>query len=393
MSQDICVIVPTIREYECMRSYFANARDHGFDLERLHVVLVTEDFCETEEMEAMLEEEGVSGEVFDGSRREEWYEAHDVAEYGHVVPAASHAETSFGLLYMWAHEEFDYGFFIDDDTLPHEDEDFFGTHMDNLAFEGEIEEVSSDEQWVNVLYQNADEHGLYPRGYPYSAMGETVETDTTEIAGGEVVASQGLWTNVPDLDAVRILMDGDLEGQAQTRTSSDDFGDDFVAARDNYLTVCSMNLAFRREVIPAFYQLPMDENEWDVGRFDDIWSGVFLKRACDVLGTRIYNGAPLCEHNKAPRSTFDDLNNEVPGLELNEHLWRVIDETGGDADSYAAVFEAMARELADGDWDDYNNGAFFNHVGEYMLDWLDCLATLRPAAGLEADGARVVADD
>ncbi|QCC59512.1 alpha-1 4-glucan-protein synthase [Natrinema thermotolerans] len=393
MNQDICVIVPTIREYECMRSYFANARDHGFDLERLHVVLVTEDFCETDEMEAMLEEEGVSGEVFDGSRREEWYEAHDVAEYGHVVPAASHAETSFGLLYMWAHDEFDYGFFIDDDTLPHEDEDFFGTHMENLAFEGEIESVASDEQWVNVLYQNAEEHGLYPRGYPYSAMGETVETGTTEIDGGEVVASQGLWTNVPDLDAVRILMDGDLEGQAQTRTSSDDFGEDFVAARDNYLTVCSMNLAFRREVIPAFYQLPMDENEWDVGRFDDIWSGVFLKRACDVLGKRIYNGAPLCEHNKAPRSTFDDLNNEVPGLELNEHLWQVIDEAGSDADSYAAVFEAMADELAEGDWDDYNNGAFFNHVGEYMRDWLDCLATLRPAAGLEADGARVVADD
>jgi hypothetical protein len=215
-------------------------------------------------------------------------------------------------------------------------------------------------------------------------MDETVETDTTGIAGGEVVASQGLWTNVPDLDAVRILMDGDLEGQARTRTTREDFGDDFVAARGNYLTVCSMNLAFRREVIPAFYQLPMDDNEWDVGRFDDIWSGVFLKRACDVLGKRIYNGAPLCEHNKAPRSTFDDLNNEVPGLELNEHLWRVIDDVGGDADSYRDVFEAMGRELADGDWSDYNNGAFFNYVGEHMLDWLDCLAALErtaPVAG------------
>ena len=381
MSQDICVIVPTIREYECMRSYFDNAREHGFDLSRLHVVLVTEDFCETDAMEAMLEDEGVSGEVFDGSRREEWYDAHDVAEYSHVVPAASHAETSFGLLYMWAHDEFEYGFFIDDDTLPHDDEDFFGTHMENLAFAGEIEEVASDEQWVNVLYQNADEHGLYPRGYPYSAMNETVETGTTEIEGGSVVASQGLWTNVPDLDAVRILMDGDLEGQAQTRTTAEDFGDDFVAARDNYLTVCSMNLAFRREVIPAFYQLPMDDNQWDVGRFDDIWSGVFLKRACDVLGKRIYNGGPLCEHNKAPRSTFDDLNNEVPGLELNEHLWRIIDEAGADADSYADVFEAMAHELADGDWSEYNNGAFFNYVGEYMLEWLECLSALeRPPA-------------
>jgi len=393
MEPDVCVVVPTIREYDCVRSYVENARSHGFDVSRLHFLLVTEDFCETEEMVTMLEDLDVSGAVFDGARREEWYEAHGINSYSHLVPEASHAETSFGLLYMWANDRFDYGVFIDDDTLPHEDVDFFGTHMANLAFSGEIESVASDEHWVNVLYHGADEHGLYPRGYPYAAMGETVETGTVEIDRGEVVASQGLWTNVPDLDAVRILMDGDLRGQAETRTTREDFGEDFIAARGNYLTVCSMNLAFRREVIPAFYQLPMDDNEWDVGRFDDIWSGVFLKRACDVLGTRIYNGAPLCEHNKAPRSTFDDLNNEVPGLELNEHLWQVIDEAGADADSYAAVFEAMAHELADGDWSSYNNGAFFNYVGEYMLEWLECLSALRPTAGIETDRTHVVADD
>ncbi|EMA62988.1 hypothetical protein [Halorubrum kocurii] len=384
-SGDICVIVPTIREYECLREYVANAREHGFDVSRLHFVLVTEDFCDVDEMRAMLDDLDVSGEVFDGARREEWYEANDVAEYGHVVPAASHAETSFGLLYMWADESFEYGLFIDDDTLPHDDEDYFGRHMENLAFEGEIERVSSDESWVNVLYQNADEHGLYPRGYPYSAMDETVEMDTVEIESGEVVASQGLWTNVPDLDAVRILMDGDLEGQAQTRTTADDFGDDFVAGRGNYLTVCSMNLAFRREVIPAFYQLPMDDNEWEVGRFDDIWSGVFLKRACDVLGKRIYNGRPLCEHNKAARSTFDDLHNEVAGLELNEHLWELIDDAGADADDYAAVYDAMADRLADGEFDEYRNGAFFTHVGEHMRDWLDCLDAIRRTPAVADD--------
>ena len=373
-TEEICVVVPTIREYECLRAYFDNAREHRFDVDRLHVLLVTEDFCDTDEMAAMLSDEGVSGEVFDGTRREEWYETHDIAEYGHVVPAASHAETSFGLLYIWAND-FDYGFFIDDDTLPHDEFDFFGRHLRNLDYDGEIEAVSSDENWVNVLYQNFEEHGLYPRGYPYAAMDETVETTTTEVS--DVVASQGLWTNVPDLDAVRILMDGDLNGQAQTRTSTDDYTDDFVAADGNYLTVCSMNLAFEREVIPAFYQLPMDENEWDVGRFDDIWSGVFLKRACDVLDKTIYNGFPLCEHNKAPRSTFGDLTNEVPGLELNEHLWEIVDQTASDADSYAGVFESIASELTESDFQQYENGAFLNHVGEYMLDWLSALNELR----------------
>jgi hypothetical protein len=387
MTQDVCVVVPTIREHECIRAYVENARSHGFDIDRLTFVLVTEDFCDTDAMTRMLDDLGVAGEVFDGSRREEWFAAQGIPEYSHLVPAASHAQTSFGLLYLWANE-FDYGVFIDDDTLPHDEWDFFGRHMENLAFEGTVESVRSDERWVNVLYEAFDDHGLYPRGYPYAAMDETVETSRGEV--DHVVASQGLWTNVPDLDAVRILMDGDLQGQAQTRTTREDFTGQFVAEPGQYLTVCSMNLAFRREVVPAFYQLPMDDNAWDVGRFDDIWSGVFLKRAADVLGHDVLTGYPLCEHNKAPRPTFDDLNNEVPGLELNEHLWEYVDEVAADADSYAATFEAMANRLADGDFSELNNGAFLNHVGEYMRDWLDCLDALAP---LDAERQPVTADD
>ena len=384
---DICVVVPTIREYECIEAYVENARRHGFDTDRLSFVLVTEDFCDTDEMAALIDDLGVDGEVFDGSRRTEWFERQGVGEYDHLIPEASHAQTSFGLLYMWAND-FEYGVFIDDDTLPHDDVDFFGTHMQNLDHDGEIEQVRSDEEWVNVLYQS--DHDLYPRGYPYAAMDETVETETTHV--DEVVASQGLWTNVPDLDAVRILMDGDLQGQAQTRTTSQDYGTDFVAAPGQYLTVCSMNLAFRREVIPAFYQLPMDDNRWDVGRFDDIWSGLFLKRAADVLGKQVYNGDPLCEHNKAPRSTFSDLTNEVHGLELNEHVWEIVDDAGGDAESYAGVFRAMAQALAEGDFDDWENGPFLNYCGEYMLDWLSCLDEIDPGS-LNDEPTAVPADD
>ena len=382
MSPDTCVVVPTIREFECMRAYFENAREHGFDLDRLFVLLVTEDFCETEAMEAMLREEEVQGAVFDGSRREEWFADRDVVEFSHVIPDASHAETSFGLLYMWANPRFEYGFFIDDDTLPHENFDFFGRHFENLTYDGELEEIGSSTQWVNVLYQNFDEHGLYPRGYPYSAMDEEPEVSVRET--NDVVASQGLWTNVPDLDAVRILLDGDLEGQAQTRLEAEHYDGDFLAARGNYLTVCSMNLAFKREVIPAFYQLPMDDNPWNVGRFDDIWSGVFLKRACDVLDKDIYNGAPLCVHNKAPRSTFSDLNNEVPALELNEHVWEIADGAGATADSYAEVFAAIATALTRGDYSEYENGEFLTFVGEHMFDWLDCLDALAPGTVPEA---------
>jgi hypothetical protein len=370
--QDVCVVVPTIREYECVRDYVANARDHGFDTDRLRFVLVTEDHCPTEEMRTMLRELDVDGEVFDGRHRGAWLADHGVAEYEHLIPARSHAQTSFGLLYLWA-EGFEYGVFLDDDTRPHEDVDFFGRHLANLGETEGLEVRSSDERWVNVL---ADvPYDLYPRGYPYSAMDET----ETRREGGraEVVASQGLWTDVPDLDAARILAGGDLRGQSDVRLAAGDYGEDFLVAPGDYLTVCSMNLAFRREVVPAFYQFPMDDNEWGVGRFDDIWSGVLLKRAADVMDAAVRSGGPLCHHHKAPRSTFDDLAAEAPALELNEHVWRVVDDAGTDASSYAGVARAVAEAFRDAD-PDWRNAGFLAHCGDYLADWVDCLDELAP---------------
>jgi hypothetical protein len=389
---DICVVMPTVRDAEakeCLRAYADNARANGFDTDRLFVCLVTESFCDVAGFERTLDELDLSGAVFTGPDREAWLAEQGVAEHADLIPEASHAQTSFGLLYLWANG-FEFGVFLDDDTRPHDPEtDFFGSHLANLRVDEPVTHVGSDADWVNVLYQNADEHGLYPRGYPYSAMGETVDTWTERP--DRVVASQGLWTDVPDLDAVRVLMDGSTNGRADTRLSPADFdgGERFVAAPDNQLTVCSMNLAFRRDVVPAFYQLPMDDNEWGVGRFDDIWSGVFLKRAADLLDDAVLSGGPLCAHDKAPRPTFDDLAAEAPGLQLNERLHEVVADAGTDAAAaasgsgpaaYAAVYAAFAERLATGDFSAWTNGAFLNRVGETMDEWLDCLAALDPEA-------------
>ncbi len=373
--KDICVIIPTIREYQIVKEYVKNAEKHGFDKNRLYFLLITEDFCDKEDMKKVLEEAGVDGEVFNQTDRDKWFKENNLEEFSRVVPRRSHAETSFGLLWMWKHEEFKYGIFIDDDTLPIDDFDYFGMHIENLNFKGEITEVSSDKRWVNVLYQNFERHHLYPRGYPYAAMNESVVESTKKVE--DVVASQGLWTNIPDLDAVRILMDGNLEGQANTRTTKDDFKGNFVVKNGNYLTVCSMNLAFKREIIPVFYQLPMDDNDWKIGRFDDIWSGVFLKRVADLKNKDIITGYPLCEHNKAKRSTFKDLNAEVPALELNEHLWQILEKIELDpTDDYLTIYEKMAKHLKDGDWTSYINGNYFNFMGEKMLEWINALKKL-----------------
>jgi hypothetical protein len=373
---DVCVITPTVRNPEFIEEYVRNAEENGFDTDRLFVLMVTEDFCDTDGMRAMLDRLGIEGAVFGGEERDAWYDEHGIGAYSDVVPAASHAETSFGLLYLWTRPAFEYGVFLDDDTAPHPDFDFFGTHLDQLGTRRTVEHVVSDERWVNVLYQNAERHGLYPRGYPYSAMDETIETERKET--DEIVASQGLWTNIPDLDAVRILMDGDLKGQAQTLTRKEDFTHSFAAAEGNFLTVCSMNLAFKREIVPAFYQFPMDDNEWGIGRFDDIWSGLTLKKAADMLDKSVINGYPLCEHNKAERSTFKDLTNEVPALELNEHFWEALAAAPDEAEDYVDAYRKMIAAVDDYDFSGYDNADFIDFTVEKMERWLAAIDELGP---------------
>ena len=161
-------------------------------------------------------------------------------------------------------------------------------------------------------------------------------------------------------------MDGDLNGQAKTRLSEKHFTGNFLAEKGNYQTVCSMNLGFRREIIPAFYQFPMDDNPFKIGRFDDIWSGLVVKAVVDQLGGYILNGYPLCQHNKAPRSTFKDVSAEAPGYESNEFFSETlsgISLEGMDVNQMSEkIAETMERE---------GRTEFIKYCGKYLRRWVE----------------------
>jgi hypothetical protein len=124
----------------------------------------------------------------------------------------------------------------------------------------------------------------------------------------------------------------------------------------------------------------MDDNEWEIGRFDDIWSGLTLKKAADMLGDSVVTGFPLCVHNKAERSTFDDLNNEVPALELNEHFWKALDEAPDSAADYAEAYEAMIEAVDAYDFSAYNNSEFVDFTVGKMRRWLRAIRTIEDGA-------------
>ncbi|VVB77127.1 Uncharacterised protein [uncultured archaeon] len=132
-----------------------------------------------------------------------------------------------------------------------------------------------------------------------------------------------------------------------------------------------MNLAFRRDIIPAFYQFPMDDNPYGIGRYDDIWSGLVAKKCIDHIRGRIVNGFPLCEHNKWPRSTFGDLLLEAPGYESNEEFSRDLD----DIEVSGSGFGDLARRIAD-ELSFRGSTEFIRYCGRHLGRWVDACEEL-----------------
>ncbi|MEM0290170.1 MAG: hypothetical protein QXD10_09655 [Metallosphaera sp.] len=375
------VIIPSVRNPHVISDYISNAIEHDFNYKNLFFLILTEDFVDKSKYEKELKDYNADGLVMNEKDRGEFLKENDLSEFEGLIPKRSHAETSFGLLYLYLNKEFDYAFLIDDDTRPENAFDFFGQHIKNLNFSGEITEVSSSKGWVNVLYQNFAKFRLYPRGFPYSKMGEEITTKRVKINEGDVWMSQGLWTNVPDLDAIRILMDGDLNGQSKTRLSVSDFTENFVVAKRNFLTICSMNLALRREIVPFFYQFPMDDNPWKIGRFDDIWSGVVAKVILDSLNKYVITGFPLCQHNKAPRSTFKDLISEAPGYESNEYFSESLSTLNLEGNGVFSSARMVANKLI-------NNGRtdFIKFCGFKFMQWIDLIENVESKAKVGKHG-------
>jgi Reversibly glycosylated polypeptide len=367
VSAKFLIIMPSVRNAQAICDYADNATKYDFDKAKLEFLILTEDFVDKHDYSKSLEKAGVKGIILNETDRLSLLRELNLSRFSHVFPRRSHAETSFGLFFMYMND-YDYGIMIDDDTRPLDDTDYFGGHVENLQYRGEIESLESNKKWVNVLYQSFSRHGLYPRGYPYAMTNESNIVRKANVTN--VVMSQGLWTNIPDLDALRILIEGDLNGQSRTRLTRDDFTRNFTVAKNNYLTICSMNLAFKRDVIPCFYQFKMDDNPWGVGRFDDIWSGIVAKKVIDSMEWNITNGNPLCEHNKAPRNTFKDLRSEVLGLEANEHFHTVVDSADTSCGDIFAKSNSIAKCLV------ASADEFISYSGKHFIDWLSLLTAI-----------------
>ena len=286
---------------------------------------------------------GIPTDYYGPTERIAWFKARfgeNFERYLSVIPERAHAETSFGFL-IALEQGADFVVELDDDVFI---SSLITGHRESLFEEGGVT-VSSPSRWYNSLdVITMDAPGrFFPRGHPYSCA-QRAEKYAWRSSGGRCVVNMGHWIGNPDFDALTILYNGGLDGRCGVKGLSLN-REKVIVDKGTYFAVCSMNTSFVPKVIPAFYQLYM--NVMGVDRFDDIWSGIFVKRIADHLGDKVCLGKPAGTHDKRPRSVFKDLRKEMDGMILNETVWQMVD---GDltGKTYADAYLSMAGLLEKG---------------------------------------------
>lgn len=283
--------------------------------------------------------------AFYGPReREEWFaqrfgSIHKV--YSSVIPNRCHAESSFGFLVAYE-EEPDFVIELDDDVFPIGSHNFVHQHACNLFNQNGVT-VYSRNKWYNTmddLELNVHDD-VFPRGHPYAQKTRTQDY-IWKNDGGKCVLNMGLWGGYPDLDASTIIHSSGLDGRGNIKSNGLKRSK-IIVGEKTYCAVCSMNTSFVPKIIPAFYQLYM--NFMNINRFDDIWSGILLKKITDHLDEKICLGKPFLYHSKRPRNIFKDLREELDGMELNEALWGIVDSLELEGRSYQDSYNSLAEKM------------------------------------------------
>lgn len=241
--------------------------------------------CEDKEQGVCSLPEGYNGTIFDHRSIDE-----ELQETSWIIPRITSAIKSYGFYRAWK-DDCDVIITIDNDCFPDQHE-FVEKHRRQLSKKVTL-------GWTNTI------NAIYPRGVPYGIREES-----------RVMLNHGLWSNIPDLDAPTSLQFPNLRLQPAEKSE--------VIPLHNYYAMCGMNLAFNAEIAPLMY-FGLQGSDYPYDRFDDIWAGIFSKKILDHLRYAVTSGRPSVEHRKQS-NVFRNLIKEAPGIEVNEVLWKVVDQ-------------------------------------------------------------------
>jgi hypothetical protein len=238
-----------------------------------------------------------------------------------LIPRKSDTCRSFGF-YMACVQGYRYIVTLDDDCLSHPG--FLPDH----AILGKVLSLKAviSNPWYNTLdnlhlKRNGEPiERYYARGYPYCYRLDASERAIFSTATGRVVCNMGMWLKVPDINGLDKIH-GDVPQSVGLKEEI--LG---ISPGTNF-SFSIMNVAFLAEIVPAFYQLPMNVGVCNarLDRFGDIWSGYILKKLTDIRGDLITIGKPVVTHTKAG-NTIREIQLEHFGNLLENYFYPLVDE-------------------------------------------------------------------
>ncbi|MCX8126136.1 MAG: hypothetical protein N3E40_03215 [Dehalococcoidia bacterium] len=332
---------------------------------------------ETSEFLAKLSKDGFECLYYDISAQEQWLRK--FPDLARIIPYDSDNRRNVGFL-IAVERGAEIIISIDDDNYMTE-ADFVGEHS-IVGKRHVLPSFSSSSGWFNVysLMETCPARPIYPRGFPYCHRGE--KTDIREgRSSGRVVMNAGLLLGDPDVDAVTRLNE-------PVQTTNLQSYDHFVLAPGTWCPINTQNTAFHRDVLPAYYYIPMGYSfkGLRLDRYGDIWSGYFARKIIDHMGDMVCYGKPLARHIRNTHNLFKDLGQEFWGMVLTDKLADVLKSVSITGNSYAEAYAALSRMMPEMagqiriNLDGFDNASdirtYFEQIRDNMLIWLDACSRL-----------------
>jgi hypothetical protein len=362
------IVLTTINLPHLLEGYAANFEKHGH-LDHVSCVIVGDrktPHAAVHDLAAKLRQRKFDTTYLDLEAQEKYLDR--FPRLKPLIPYNSDNRRNIG--YLWAVEHgADILVAVDDDNFVRADDWYAGHAIVGTKIKAKT--VSSAIGWYNPcdLMDMEPPRRQYARGFPYDKRWVPNELTYTTTEG-RVALNGGLWLGDPDIDSLTRL----TEPVRATSVREERI----MLAPGTFAPINTQNTAFHRDLLPAFYFVPVGApvSGVPVERYGDIWAGFFARKLIDQMNDRVTYGIPACDHARNFHALLKDLELEFWSIVLTDPLaelvagWYV-----GDCKTYCEGYLALAKQLEAAEWKHPRSAAeikaFFGKMAAAMRVWVE----------------------